>query len=94
LNFLRPAAPLLALVSSTLDKALKHRTLDTIGSVSEQNEYYNEPAKGISYFTPAQNPPAGTLVKVSEGRKEPKLFTPLKIRGMTVQNRIMVCLQR
>jgi hypothetical protein len=65
-----------------------------MSSIPEQNEYYNAPAKGISYFTPAQNPPAGTLVKVPEGQKEPKLFTPLKIRGMTVQNRIMVCLQR
>ncbi|KAF2093414.1 NADH:flavin oxidoreductase/NADH oxidase [Rhizodiscina lignyota] len=61
-----------------------------MGSVPEQNVYYNAPAKGMSYFTPAQNPPAGTLVKVPEGQKEPKLFTPLKIRGMTMQNRIML----
>ncbi|KAI9824848.1 MAG: hypothetical protein M1819_000800 [Sarea resinae] len=61
-----------------------------MGSVPEQNKYYNAPARGISYFTPAQNPPAGTLVKVPEGRKEPKLFMPLKIRGMTMQNRIML----
>jgi hypothetical protein len=61
---------------------------------ADQNEYNNTPAKGISYFTPAQNPPAGTLVKVPEGQKEPKVFKPLKIRGMTMQNRIMVCLKR
>jgi hypothetical protein len=60
----------------------------------EQSQYYNAPAKGVSFFTPAQNPPAGTLVKVPDGQKEPKLFTPLKIRGMTMQNRIMVCLQK
>ncbi|KAH8820641.1 hypothetical protein F5884DRAFT_56983 [Xylogone sp. PMI_703] len=61
-----------------------------MGSIAEDNELYNAPAKGISYFTPAQKPPAGTLVEVPEGQKEPKVFTPLKIRGMTIQNRIML----
>jgi hypothetical protein len=61
-----------------------------MGSAPENNVNYNRPAKGISYFTPAQDPPAGTLVKVPEGEKDPKLFAPLKIRGMTIQNRIMV----
>lgn len=62
-----------------------------MGSNPEDNEYYNVPAKGISYFTPAQDPPAGALVTVPEGVKSPKVFAPLKIRGMTIQNRIMVC---
>jgi 2,4-dienoyl-CoA reductase-like NADH-dependent reductase (Old Yellow Enzyme family) len=48
-----------------------------------------EPAKGISYFTPAQNPPAGTAaVPQSDGAPIPKLFQPLKIRGVEFHNRI------
>lgn len=47
----------------------------------------NPPAKGISYYTPAQEPVAGTALS----ENPPKLFTPLKIRGMTMQNRIVVC---
>lgn len=39
--------------------------------------------------TPAQDPPAGTLI-VKNGQEIPKLFRPLKIRGMTMQNRIML----
>jgi hypothetical protein len=50
-----------------------------VTSIPEHNEYYNSHAKGVSYFTPAQDPPAVTLVKVPEGRKEPNLFTPLKM---------------
>ena len=51
----------------------------------------NEAAKGISYFTPAQNPPAGTATDPQpNGSHPPKLFQSLKIRGMTMQNRIMV----
>jgi hypothetical protein len=55
----------------------------------EQNPSYNRPAKGISYYTPAQIPPAGTFVASDDGN-QPKLFTPLKLRGMTLQNRIML----
>ncbi|KAI1809651.1 putative NADH oxidase [Poronia punctata] len=43
-----------------------------------------EPATGVSYFTPAQYPPAGT--QVVQGPT--KLFTPIKIRGLTLQNRV------
>lgn len=51
----------------------------------------NVAAKGIPYFTPAQNPPAGTaLDPQADGKPVPKLFQPLKIRGMVMQNRIMV----
>ena len=49
----------------------------------------NKPAKGISYYTPAQEPPAGTAI-LKDGQKAPKLFQPLKIRGMEMQNRIML----
>ncbi|RWQ91160.1 flavin oxidoreductase/12-oxophytodienoate reductase [Paecilomyces variotii] len=49
----------------------------------------NKPAPGVSYFTPAQEPPAGTAADPqSDGTKPPKLFTPLKLRGLTLHNRI------
>src|SRR5215469_12398248 len=45
----------------------------------------------VSYFTPAQNPPAGTaLDPQTSGKAVPKLFTPLKLRSVTLQNRIML----
>ena len=51
----------------------------------------NRAAPGISYFTPAQDPPAGTGLGMKDGSdKLPKLFTPLKLRGLTLQNRLMV----
>ncbi|OAQ57958.1 NADH oxidase [Pochonia chlamydosporia 170] len=45
----------------------------------------NVAAKGISYYTPAQDPPAGTQV---EGTT--KLFRPLTIRGVTFPNRLFL----
>ncbi|EEP76393.1 conserved hypothetical protein [Uncinocarpus reesii 1704] len=49
----------------------------------------NEAAPGISYFSPYQNPRAGTAADPqSDGTKPPKLFQPLKLRGVTFQNRI------
>ncbi|KAF9888670.1 hypothetical protein FE257_008428 [Aspergillus nanangensis] len=49
----------------------------------------NKPAQGISYFTPAQNPPAGTAANPqSDGSAIPKLFQPLSMRGLTLHNRI------
>jgi 2,4-dienoyl-CoA reductase-like NADH-dependent reductase (Old Yellow Enzyme family) len=45
----------------------------------------------ISYFTPAQEPPSGTAFSPQHsGKPIPKVFTPLKIRGLTLQNRIML----
>lgn len=56
----------------------------------EEIHNVNRAAPGISYFTPAQEPPAGTAL-IEEGQKTvPKLFKPLKLRGMTLQNRIML----
>lgn len=46
------------------------------------------PAPGIPYYTPAQNPPAGTALQ--PGPDVPTLFTPFKLRGMTLQNRFVV----
>lgn len=52
------------------------------------NTFANIPAKGISYFTPAQLRPAGSA---AVGTKNvPKLFQPLKLRGLELQNRIML----
>ncbi|KAF7715328.1 NADH:flavin oxidoreductase/NADH oxidase family protein [Penicillium ucsense] len=49
------------------------------------------PAPGISYFTPAQYPPAGTARNPqTSGKPVPKLFKPLTIRGQTFQNRLGV----
>ncbi|KAK3099044.1 NADH-dependent flavin oxidoreductase, partial [Teratosphaeriaceae sp. CCFEE 6253] len=46
----------------------------------------NRAAKGVSYFTPAQLPPAGTALIVEGQKSVPKLFKPLKLRGITLQN--------
>lgn len=49
------------------------------------------PAEGISYFTPAQSPPAGTARNPqTSGKPIPKLFQPFTIRGQTFQNRLGV----
>jgi 2,4-dienoyl-CoA reductase-like NADH-dependent reductase (Old Yellow Enzyme family) len=45
-------------------------------------------APGIPYYTPAQTPPAGTALETDA--EVPTLFTPLKLRGMTLQNRFAV----
>jgi len=51
----------------------------------------NRPAAGVSFFTPAQVPPSGTASDPQpEGKPIPKLFQPLTIRGVTLQNRIML----
>lgn len=53
----------------------------------------NKAAAGISYYTPAQIPPAGTAASPqSDGSAPPKLFQSLKLRGATFHNRIGVCL--
>ncbi|KAJ5623469.1 2-4-dienoyl-CoA reductase [Penicillium lividum] len=50
-----------------------------------------KPAEGISYFTPAQEPAAGTARNPqTSGKAIPKLFQPLTIRGKTFQNRLGV----
>ncbi|RHZ54631.1 NADH:flavin oxidoreductase/NADH oxidase [Aspergillus thermomutatus] len=58
-------------------------------SRSEVPDIENKPAPGISYFTPAQEPPAGTAANPqSDGSAPPKLFQPLSVRGLTFHNRI------
>ncbi|OSX61301.1 hypothetical protein POSPLADRAFT_1074896 [Postia placenta MAD-698-R-SB12] len=57
--------------------------------MAHNNNVVNAPAPGIGYFTPAQNPPAGTALDPQpDGKPIPKLFQPLKIRGVEFQNRI------
>ncbi|KAF9459666.1 hypothetical protein BDZ94DRAFT_1199180, partial [Collybia nuda] len=51
----------------------------------------NIAAKGVSYFTPAQIPAAGTALNPQpDGKEIPKLFQPLKIRGLEFHNRIFL----
>lgn len=59
--------------------------------IEGESHNVNRPAAGISYFTPAQDVPAGTAL-VDEGKEKdlPKLFRPLQLRGLTLQNRIML----
>lgn len=47
-------------------------------------------AKGVPFWTPEQSPPAGTGISGADGGPLPKLFTPLKIRGIEMPNRIWV----
>ena len=64
-----------------------------MGSTDAANERppRNEAALGIPFYTPAQIPAPGTALESQAlGRPIPKLFTPLKIRGVTMQNRIWV----
>ncbi|RDW57322.1 NADPH dehydrogenase [Coleophoma crateriformis] len=56
-----------------------------MGSVSLRNEA----APGAPYFTPYQNPPAGTAVSENHDTI-PNLFKPLTIRGTTFPNRAWV----
>ncbi|RGP68673.1 nadh oxidase [Fusarium sporotrichioides] len=45
----------------------------------------NVAAEGVPYYTPAQDPPAGTQTSGST-----KLFTPITIRGVTFPNRLFL----
>lgn len=50
-----------------------------------------KPAAGVSFYTPAQHPPAGTARNPqTSGKPIPKLFQPLTIRGQTFHNRLGV----
>ncbi|KAM0329841.1 hypothetical protein ACHAQA_004006 [Verticillium albo-atrum] len=46
----------------------------------------NKPAAGVPFYTPAQEPPSGTAT----GTNPPTLFTPLKIRSVELNNRLVV----
>ncbi|KAK4139743.1 uncharacterized protein C8A04DRAFT_32766 [Dichotomopilus funicola] len=50
------------------------------------------PASGVPFYTPAQTPPAGTVLPSTDGTTQaiPTLFTPITLRDLTLQNRITV----
>lgn len=56
----------------------------------------NAPAPNTPYYTPAQIPASGTAANPQpaaddgEVKTIPKIFEPLKIRGVTFHNRIWV----
>lgn len=51
----------------------------------------NKAAPGISYYTPLQDPPAGSAaIPQSDGSQPAKLFQPFTVRGKTFHNRIGV----
>lgn len=51
----------------------------------------NVGAKGVPFFSPEQDPVAGSaVIPQPSGRAVPKLFTPLKIRDVEMPNRIWV----
>ncbi|KAF5391154.1 hypothetical protein D9757_003083 [Collybiopsis confluens] len=53
--------------------------------------YFNKPAAGVPFFTPAQTPTSGTALDPQpDGKPIPKLFTPISIRDLTFQNRIFL----
>ncbi|KAI0095291.1 hypothetical protein BDY19DRAFT_917155 [Irpex rosettiformis] len=55
------------------------------------SEFYNAPAKNVPYYTPEQLPPAGSAHHPQPDDKPvPKLFQPIKIRGVEFQNRIFL----
>ncbi|KAA8909063.1 hypothetical protein TRICI_004652 [Trichomonascus ciferrii] len=57
-----------------------------------ENPNVIDAAPGVEYFTPLQDPPAGTFLGTLNGTKKevPRAFQPLTIRGQTFQNRIWV----
>ncbi len=58
-------------------------------------EFENVAAANTPYFTPAQIPASGTAVDPQpNGKPIPKLFQPIKIRGLEFHNRIWAsCLE-
>ncbi|TFY76278.1 hypothetical protein EWM64_g7734 [Hericium alpestre] len=51
----------------------------------------NKAAPGMPYFSPAHPYPAGTALDPQpDGKPIPKLFQPIKIRGVEFQNRIFM----
>ncbi|MCJ1351022.1 MAG: hypothetical protein MMC33_001004 [Icmadophila ericetorum] len=75
-----------------MDFKHSHHCIEGAVTSKIAHEYIvNRPAKGISYFTPHQSPPAGTALDPQpDGSHPPKLFQPLTIRGVTFHNRIML----
>ncbi|KAF4826041.1 NADPH dehydrogenase afvA [Colletotrichum tropicale] len=70
---------------------LTHRITQSQPGVKAEEGRFNEAADNCSFFSPKQIPRPGSAVDPQpSGEPIPKLFTPLKIRGATLQNRIWV----
>lgn len=64
-----------------------HHALSEPQEQDLSNETFrNRPAPNVPFYTPLQQPPAGTALTPNP----PKLFQPLKLRALTFQNRIML----
>lgn len=59
-----------------------HNTTDKPAQTKQADDLVNHAAPGISYFTPLQDPPAGTAILVDGQKDVAKLFKPLKLRGV------------
>lgn len=63
----------------------------TVADIKEEPHNVNEASPAVPYFTPRQDPVAGTAVDPQpSGKAIPKLFQPIKIRGLELQNRIFL----
>ncbi|KAF4841329.1 NADPH dehydrogenase afvA [Colletotrichum siamense] len=70
---------------------LTHRITQSQPGVTAEEGRFNEAADNCLFFSPKQDPRPGSAVDPQpSGEPIPKLFTPLKIRGATLQNRIWV----
>jgi len=58
-------------------------------TITQTERFFNDPAPNVPYFTPAQFPASGTALNPQpDGKPVPKLFQPIKIRGLEFHNRI------
>ncbi|MCJ1443254.1 MAG: hypothetical protein MMC23_003752 [Stictis urceolatum] len=62
-----------------------HHNIEGAGH-KDRDDIPNIPSSAVPYFTPAQDPPAGTATSSDP----PKLFQPLQIRSLKFQNRIFL----
>ncbi|KAI7763640.1 hypothetical protein LZL87_013619 [Fusarium oxysporum] len=63
---------------------------DTKVEDANQEVVQKVPAKGVSYFNPEQMPAPGLGLSSPNDDTLPKIFTRIKIRDMTMSNRIWV----
>ncbi|THW00103.1 NADH:flavin oxidoreductase/NADH oxidase [Aureobasidium pullulans] len=71
-----------------MPEAISHHNITE--NVVGESKHINRAAPGAPYFTPLQSPPAGAAFVREDGKTVPKLFQPLKLRGLTLPNRIFL----
>ncbi|KAG9513887.1 NADH:flavin oxidoreductase/NADH oxidase, partial [Aureobasidium melanogenum] len=71
-----------------MPEAVSHHNI--VENVVGESRHVNRAAPGVPYFTPLQSPPAGAAFVREHGKAVPKLFQPLKLRGLTLPNRIFL----